>query len=384
LNENEWIDDIRRRIQESLIESKRERLEDEYGMVAGYTAPGTSPELENEFLDYVLEFERQFEENKRITVRERIGNPPIIPLDKVPPERMVEYVDTLLDLMEAHGIVVDLLGDFYAGEVYRILTEELLDEEMDDIRIPEMRTHFDFSTPEYDAHMWLRFFVGDVFAQKREHSFIGLDDQPLFDADGEPMTTAQFWQKIEAIWERFPGTRLSSVEPITTEVEEGKATVTAIVTWHTDNPDSERQVQSFFRLQLSPFDAWDVVQTSLLDDVLSINKRSQRELGKLSKEICAMAQKELTEPKDAVKRNIILTGHIMKYLLDNPHVFDSLPDDFELVVLPDDDPEMRTYNLNLLTKHGSGGKPVVFARIESQQKNGEVRFLPSLFIPVPA
>lgn len=97
-----------------------------------------------------------------------------------------------------------------------------------------------------------------------------------------------------------------------------------------------------------------------------------------------MAQKELKEPEDAVKRNIVLTGHIMKYLLDNPHVFDSLPDSFELIVLPDDDPEISAYNLNLLTKHGSDGKPVVFARIESQQENGEVRFAPSLFVPVPA
>ena len=72
-----------------------------------------------------------------------------------------------------------------------------------------------------------------------------------------------------------------------------------------------------------------------------------------------MAQKELKEPKDAVKRNIILTGYITKYLLDNPHVFDSLPDDFELVVVSDDDPDISAYSLRLLTKYGSGGKPVI-------------------------
>lgn len=270
--DNQWLDDIRHRIQESLIQSKREQLQDDYGMVADYTAPDISPELENEFLDHVLEFERQFEENKRITVRERIGNPPIIPLDEVPPERMTEYVDALLELMEAHGIVVDLLGDFYAGEVYRLVTEELLDEEMDDIRIPGMHTHFDFSTPEYDAHMWLDFFVRDVFAQERKYAFIGLDDQPLFDADGEPLTAAQFWQKIEAIWEKWPGTKLLSVDPLTTEMGDGEATVTAAITWHTDSSDSKRQVKSFFRLQPDPYDGWDVVQTSLLDDVLSITK----------------------------------------------------------------------------------------------------------------
>ena len=42
---------------------------------------------------------------------------------------------------------------------------------------------------------------------------------------------------------------------------------------------------------------------------------------------------------DIVERNISLTGEIMRYLLDNPQVFASLPDNFELVILPENDPE---------------------------------------------
>jgi len=81
---------------------------------------------------------------------------------------------------------------------------------------------------------------------------------------------------------------------------------------------------------------------------------------------------------DIVERNISLTGEIMRYLLDNPQVFASLPDNFELVILPENDPEIRAYNLSLLDKFGSEGKEVVFARVGASSAESK----PSLFAPV--
>ena len=72
---------------------------------------------------------------------------------------------------------------------------------------------------------------------------------------------------------------------------------------------------------------------------------------------------------DIVKRNISLTGEIMRYLLDNPQVFESLPDDFELVILPENNPEMGVHNLSLLDKFGNNGKEIVFARVGASKPN---------------
>ncbi|MBU4226325.1 MAG: hypothetical protein KKC71_10980 [Chloroflexi bacterium] len=83
-----------------------------------------------------------------------------------------------------------------------------------------------------------------------------------------------------------------------------------------------------------------------------------------------------------VERNIHLTGQIMQYLLDHPNVFDVLPDDFELVILPEDDPEISQFNLELLNKHGSEGKPIVFARIKTSAMPEKMK--PSIFVPVAA
>lgn len=85
---------------------------------------------------------------------------------------------------------------------------------------------------------------------------------------------------------------------------------------------------------------------------------------------------------DIVERNIALSGQIMKYLLNHPQVFDVLPDDFELVILPEDDEEITLFNLELLKKRSGQGKPVVLARVKSSME--KITSEPSIFVPVAA
>ncbi len=96
-----------------------------------------------------------------------------------------------------------------------------------------------------------------------------------------------------------------------------------------------------------------------------------------------MAHANINAPPNVVERNILLTGEIMQYLLNTPQVFNSLPDQFELVVLPDDDPEIRLFNLELLDRCGSEGKPVVFARIKAHPADITTQVQPSIFVPIP-
>jgi hypothetical protein len=78
----------------------------------------------------------------------------------------------------------------------------------------------------------------------------------------------------------------------------------------------------------------------------------------------------MAKPKvknEVVGRNVRLTGEIIKYMLNNPKMLDVLPEKFELVLLPENDPELRQLNLDLLDKFGSQGKPIVFARIKTSR-----------------
>jgi hypothetical protein len=265
---NEWLDEIRRRIQEALSQAKRDKLRDKYGMEFEHTDSRLSPDEENEWLDNVLEFEKQFEQAGRITVRDRIGDPPIQPLSDLPLYAVDEAVTALLELLAAHGIAVDFLGDVDELEAYRYLTEELLDEEMDDIRIEGMMTHFTFSTPEYDVQMWVDSFVLDLFTHDRDYFLPGLAKQPLFNTQGEPITAAQFKQMLEAVWELLPPTNKVEIKPIVTQVDGDEAKVWALIAWNDEAQQTKGQVESYFRLQPSPYTGWDVVQTSLMDDLL--------------------------------------------------------------------------------------------------------------------
>ena len=97
-----------------------------------------------------------------------------------------------------------------------------------------------------------------------------------------------------------------------------------------------------------------------------------------------MAKQIKQKPRNVVERNIALLEKMMRYLLAEPHVFSALPDNFELVILPEDDPEMRLYNLELLDRLGSEGKPIVFARIKSARRLDWKRARPRLYVPVGA
>jgi hypothetical protein len=108
-------------------------------------------------------------------------------------------------------------------------------------------------------------------------------------------------------------------------------------------------------------------------------------LGEISTEVRTMANTEVIPrvmPEDAVKRNITLTGKLMNYLLKRPQIFDSLPDNFELIILPDDDPEMRQYNLELLDSYAREDKPLVFVRMKSSQATDFEEARPSLYVPL--
>lgn len=96
-----------------------------------------------------------------------------------------------------------------------------------------------------------------------------------------------------------------------------------------------------------------------------------------------MATTKMKKPINVVEKNIRLTGEIMSYLLNNPAVLDALPDNFELVILPEDDPEIRLYNLELLDLYDREGRPIVFARVESRRSLPVAQRQPNLFIPLP-
>jgi len=85
--------------------------------------------------------------------------------------------------------------------------------------------------------------------------------------------------------------------------------------------------------------------------------------------------------KDVAERNLDLVTSMMRFILDQPQVLDQLPPDFRLVILPDDDGELRRYNLELLEQNGEETRPVVFVRLTAKAPLSESH-PPRIYVPV--
>lgn len=84
-----------------------------------------------------------------------------------------------------------------------------------------------------------------------------------------------------------------------------------------------------------------------------------------------------------IERNLSLVTEITRFILDNPSTLDHLPPDFQLVILPEDNPELSLYNLGLLANHSKQDKPLVMVRVEANQINFEQN-PPQLYVPLAA
>jgi hypothetical protein len=124
-------------------ESRKRQLEEEFGARFGLINPGLPPEVENQFLRNILEFERQFQQREQIAIYDFIGRPPFrLPADISGEDEYRAELERLLGILEEHGIVLSVLGQYPAGVIYRFVTEELFPYEKDNIRLPGFISNF--------------------------------------------------------------------------------------------------------------------------------------------------------------------------------------------------------------------------------------------------
>lgn len=137
-----FFDEEQRRIQKALNQAKRRELEKKYGAHFSEGESKAPPHIESEWLNYIEEFERQFENAKRTKIQEFLGFPTFKPIDDIPRERLEAELNSVEEFLSLHDISVDCLADVSDEDFYRFLTTELIDEEIDDISIEGMQHCF--------------------------------------------------------------------------------------------------------------------------------------------------------------------------------------------------------------------------------------------------
>ena len=264
-------DDREKRIQRALNDAKRRDLEKKYGMQSSYSDSQLDPEVAGDFLDHVEEFERQYQSAKRTTVREMAGSPDVKPLGELTPQELDSQLFLLLKRLEAHNIEVDFLCEVEPAEQYRFLTEELLNHEMDDIRIPGMTSHFIYEefhpNAAYDAKSAAEMFVRSLLSRNTQFLMSHFSKEELYDFQGKPLSREQMQEKTEAFFNTYIETEDWEVMPSACQIEGDYAEVEAHASWK-GLPASATHWVNFsgvarVRLKRSPYEGWDVIQATV-------------------------------------------------------------------------------------------------------------------------
>ena len=113
-----------------------------------------NPEIENEFLNNIIEFEKQFHLRKTISIYDKIGKPQQFkPVSEITDDDIEEEWNMLLEYMQQYGVDLSASSPkVTARELYRFTTEELFKHETDDINIPGMMSGFIYDEfyPDYE------------------------------------------------------------------------------------------------------------------------------------------------------------------------------------------------------------------------------------------
>ncbi len=114
-----------------------------FGKVENKSIP---PEIEHEFLKNIIEFEKQYNEEKTIRVFDKIEKPVNFkPVAEIPDEAIDKAWEELSNYLEGYRINLYVCSPNVSNkELYRFVTEELFEEEMIDMDIPGMMHEFTY------------------------------------------------------------------------------------------------------------------------------------------------------------------------------------------------------------------------------------------------
>ncbi|MBK9228574.1 MAG: hypothetical protein IPL67_16360 [Ignavibacteria bacterium] len=149
------------------------KLTAEFGMTD--SGGNIDPEIENAWLKNIYEFEKSFAEHKRIKIYDYIGRPEYRNVSEIPTEEVATELDRVMDLLLQHNIELSTLCDYEDDVIYKFITEELFQLEIDEIRIEGMMTCFIYEefypNYEYDLRNHALDFIHDLLSENLRMEF---------------------------------------------------------------------------------------------------------------------------------------------------------------------------------------------------------------------
>lgn len=120
------------------------RLKDKYGMQSIDSRSEASPEIINNFLNYIEEFESKWKNADKKKIIEILGNPQFEEVEDIEPGKLISKIESVLLIYNQHNINVEATEREKVSDkdFYIFLTKTLPQHETEYIDISGMRTNY--------------------------------------------------------------------------------------------------------------------------------------------------------------------------------------------------------------------------------------------------
>ena len=171
------------------------------------SSEGMPPEMENQFLKNIIAFEASYTKGDFITVYERIGKPDYKVADNMNTDELQEGVAQLLKLLEQHQVNLDFSeGPYDDATVYRFITEELFNQEVDREPIEGMLNGFIYEEFHPNHKAIIEKTTHEFFREWFTQNFTDtawLLNHAMITPEGEQIERKQLLEKMRLFFDAF-------------------------------------------------------------------------------------------------------------------------------------------------------------------------------------
>jgi hypothetical protein len=256
---------------------KKKELEKKYG--AHFSEFNElPPEMENQWLNSIETFEEQFDNAKRTTVWEYMDKPDYKSKDELKPHEISKELERLYELMDENGISLSTLCEVEDAELYRFITEELFQQEMDDIRIPGMMSCFTYEefhpNAKLDIEEAIDYFFRMTMAKMENiggtgYDMLYVDTENHKDPNGNKIDKQKVIDCINNFLDSFDSFEVVTYDEKTFEINEEETDAKVTFTIHfkglSENSSETYDVRGdgCFKLKPGEYGGWEMYHIDL-------------------------------------------------------------------------------------------------------------------------
>lgn len=185
------------------------------------------PEVENQFLKYVMAFEKQVENPTMIRIFDKIGKPTQFkPAAELQDAEIEQALSDIRGLLHQHGIDLTALSPHVSGrELYRFILEEFLQQEIIDIKMPSMIQGFIYDEfhpdPEFEnQQIAIDNCLKEILSEKPLEDMSVYRQEELQLNEHFPLSHEDFKRKIQLFKDSYRSIENLSITDVLCRVEE--------------------------------------------------------------------------------------------------------------------------------------------------------------------